>query len=204
MAFSARAPRSHCAWKPENAEQHLSSPQCQVSVGKRRRWHGMSWIWSSGFLNERRQGLQPSAYGLLVTSYLDLDDSDASLVKKKKKCSLFWIIHACRNIIFTLNNEIPTCMISGYSGQLLLDSGFRACVPYFDVMRLKIIILKKCIMYAINYGAAMRGALHLGHFREDGMELNVCKEAASLTRVTCYIERPINQAASSATELSSY
>lgn len=123
MAFSARAPRSHCAWKPENAEQHLSSPQCQVSVGKRRRWHGMSWIWSSGFLNERRQGLQPSAYGLLVTSYLDLDDSDASLVKrkkKKKKSSLFWIIHACRNIIFTLNNEIPTCMISalaGYCGQ---------------------------------------------------------------------------------------
>lgn len=124
--------------------------------------------------------------------------------KKKKKSSLFWIIHTCRNIIFTLNNEIPTCMISGYSGQLLLDSGFRACVPYFDVMRLKIIILKKCVMYAINYGAAVRGALHLGHFREEGMKLNVCKEAASLTRVTCYIERPINQAASSATELSSY
>lgn len=182
MAFSARAPRSHCAWKPENAEQHLSSPQCQVSVEKRRRWHGMSWVWSSGFLNERRQGLQPPACGLLVTSYLDLDDSDASLVKKKKrkKSSLFWIIHACRNIIFTLNNEIPTCMISalaGYSGQLLLDSGF-SCMrtPHFDVMRLKFVALKKCIMYAINYGAAVRGALHLGHFGEDGIELNVAKK----------------------------
>lgn len=100
--------------------------------------------------------------------------------KKKKKCSLFWIIHACRNIIFTLNNEIPTCMISalaGYSGQAsswLWISCMRT--PYFDVMRLKFITLKKCMMCAINCGAAVRGALHLGHFREDGMELNVAKK----------------------------
>lgn len=97
--------------------------------------------------------------------------------KKKKKCSLSWIIHACRNIIFTLNNEIPTCMIlalAGCSGQLFLwlwISCMHACVACFDVMRLKFIILKKCIMYAINYGARVRGALHLGHFREDGIEL---------------------------------
>lgn len=61
MAFSARAPRSHCAWKPENAEQHLSLPQCQVSVEKRCSWFGIL-VPTSGFLNEKRQGLQPLAH----------------------------------------------------------------------------------------------------------------------------------------------
>lgn len=57
---------------------------------------------------------------------------------------------------------------------LTLD--FVHAYPHFDVMRLKFITLKKCMMCAINCGAAVRGALHLGHFREDGMELNVAKE----------------------------
>lgn len=58
--------------------------------------------------------------------------------------------------------------------------------------------------HAINYLVITRAALHSGRLREDEKELNIAKKQASLTCMTWNPERPINQAASSATSLSTY
>lgn len=94
MAFSARAPRSHCAWKPENAEQHLSVPQCQVSVGKKRWSRPRMPVWSTEFWNERRHPEHSGSSCLLARH---LYDKRLYLCWKHTRP---WNIHPCENVIF--------------------------------------------------------------------------------------------------------
>lgn len=204
MAFSARAPRSHCAWKPENAEQHLSLPQCQVSVGKK-----TPLTWNEQDLNQwvrEWEKTRPLAFSiihrfaLLVTSVLGWQ-ADAFLFKKNPHfLDLFmWK----KYIIFTLNNKSRTCMI------LMLARPDASRIQ----MVLRAPILTRCSSnssywqkntHAINYLVITWAAPHSRRLREDEKELNIAEKQASLTCMTWNLERPINQAASSATNLSTY